>query len=710
MKIKFWIIISGFLLLPAIGRASLLIDDFNDAAKPNALAGDSGTTTSGSGNDEISFYNVLPTNIYGQDGYSLKLEWAAANNGDWAGYWTKLSSANTGIDVSSYKYLSFRVKGEAGGEFFKIQLLNASTDTARNNAHLYIADYLDGGVTTEWRKVNIPLDAFVNLDSLANVTELNFVFEATQSIQNGSPTSGVIYFDDFIFGDWFGGVTRLDHYSARFGTSTSINALGGNMGDLDSNPPALVHSISTNVYRNYANALYSPYDVTVGYAGIFSVFGGGTNGFTAISHNISAYDTLVFWAKAKSNTENPGSIKIELADSVITSSYVVSGLTASWQEFSLPLSSFTPTLDKSNIKQMNIIYEDWRATNKIGAVYFDEFDFQGAPYGVDASSPAMPTNLKDNGVLIITGHIFDTTNVLTCNADTLGSDNSLEGVRFEYLLNAGTSWHIIATDYDTANSTYTATWNTGILSAGTTVYLRAISQDAVGNEAAMTVIQGIIPFPPDTTLPSPVTDLTAIAGNGQVTLTWTAPGDDGDTGTATRYILKYSFAGISTDVDFNNAANISNSLVPKVAGSQETFVVTGLTNGTTYYFAIKSEDAAGNVSVLSNSPKATPFATIIPLTPEESLNKLVVYPNPYRPNSGSGRSGIIFAKLTRQAKIEIFTLSGEKIRELNKDDATDAYTWDVRNGDGDQLSSGIYLFIVTDVNGNQKSGKIAVVK
>ena len=32
-------------------------------------------------------------------------------------------------------------------------------------------------------------------------------------------------------------------------------------------------------------------------------------------------------------------------------------------------------IDKTAIKQMNIIYENARATNKSGTVYFDEFEF-----------------------------------------------------------------------------------------------------------------------------------------------------------------------------------------------------------------------------------------------------------------------------------------------------------------------------------------------
>lgn len=708
---KFFLLIVGLLwFLPSVGRASLLVDDFNDGAKPNNLSGDSGTTINGTGLADISFYNAWPADVYGQDGYSLKLEWTAASDDDWAGYWLKLSSGTGGRDISGYKYLSFRVKGESGGEYFKIQLKNAGADAARNSAYLYISDYLDGGVTAGWQKVNIPLEAFVNLDSLANVTEIAFVFEGAQSSNNGSPTSGVIYLDNIIFGDWFSGITRIDSFGDRWLTSGGVNALGGNMGDMGSDPTALTYSISTDTYHNYANGLFSPYDVTTGWAGIWSIFGGGAAGVTAIPHDFSAYDQLVFWAKAESTDKNPQQIKLELADTDGNHSFSVSGITASWQIFLAPLGIDGFNLDKSSIKQMNIVYESGPVANTIGAVYFDEFEFQGSPYGIDTVSPAIPANFQDDGVAVNTGHSFGVTNVLSSTAGSLASDSSLEGVRFEYLLDPATSWQIIHTDYDTSDTDYSAVWDTSGLAAGATVYLRAVAFDALGNEGAMTEIQGTITGPPDTTSPSAITDLQAAAGNAQALLSWMAPGDDNNTGTAALYEVRYSTFIITTEADFSAAGIFFNSWVPKSAGSAETGTITGLTNGTKYYFALKAVDEAGNPSAISNVAEAAPVSP--PVTPvvEKNLDNLVVYPNPYRPNSGSARNGIIFGKLTGQAKIEIYTLTGQKLKEIQKDNQENSYRWDGRNEQGEELASGVYLAIVTNEGGEKKTGKIVIMK
>jgi hypothetical protein len=107
----------------------------------------------------------------------------------------------------------------------------------------------------------------------------------------------------------------------------------------------------------------------------------------------------------------------------------------------------------------------------------------------------------------------------------------------------------------------------------------------------------------DTTPPAAVADL-AVAGvsSGTVTLAWTAPGDDGSDGTAAAYDLRYTTAGaITADDAFNAAARAQGVPAPQIAGAAETFTIIGLMPGTTYFFAIKTADAAGNVSGLSNS-------------------------------------------------------------------------------------------------------------
>ena len=89
------------------------------------------------------------------------------------------------------------------------------------------------------------------------------------------------------------------------------------------------------------------------------------------------------------------------------------------------------------------------------------------------------------------------------------------------------------------------------------------------------------------------------AGADSVTLSWTAPGDDGNVGTATRYDMRMSQATI-TETNWSAATPVNGAPTPLPAGTHQSMVVHGLTNGVTYYFAIKAIDDAGNVAPISN--------------------------------------------------------------------------------------------------------------
>jgi PKD repeat protein len=108
------------------------------------------------------------------------------------------------------------------------------------------------------------------------------------------------------------------------------------------------------------------------------------------------------------------------------------------------------------------------------------------------------------------------------------------------------------------------------------------------------------PPAPDTTAPAAVTDLSASdPSSHSITLTWPAPGDDVDTGTASLYDIRYSTTEIS-EANWNAATQCTGEPTPQVAGSTETFTVTGLAPNTTYYFDLKTADEVPNWASISN--------------------------------------------------------------------------------------------------------------
>jgi len=98
---------------------------------------------------------------------------------------------------------------------------------------------------------------------------------------------------------------------------------------------------------------------------------------------------------------------------------------------------------------------------------------------------------------------------------------------------------------------------------------------------------------------------------GQILLTWEAPGDDADSGgVVTSYDFRYALNPIEDDNDFYNATVLDAQINwgPRMngPGEQDSLIAGGFTEGQTYHFACKAEDDIGLESELSNSPSTTP--------------------------------------------------------------------------------------------------------
>jgi hypothetical protein len=101
----------------------------------------------------------------------------------------------------------------------------------------------------------------------------------------------------------------------------------------------------------------------------------------------------------------------------------------------------------------------------------------------------------------------------------------------------------------------------------------------------------------------------------------------------------------------------------------------------------------------------------IPPAPETgvatTLAEAHAYPVPFAPSRGHRE--IVFSKLTAEATIRIFTIAGEPVRTIHVTDGSGRATWDVRNGKGQDVVSGVYLYVITN-GGNKKRGKLAVIR
>ncbi len=137
---------------------------------------------------------------------------------------------------------------------------------------------------------------------------------------------------------------------------------------------------------------------------------------------------------------------------------------------------------------------------------------------------------------------------------------------------------------------------------GVTYYIRIWTADEVPNWSPVSL--GATSWAQtDQFAPAAITNLSASCatdGTGKVTLTWTAPKEDGETGGAvSSYDLRYATSDFSTDWNSGTqwTIGIPTGAIP---GTTQNLALLSLANGNTYYFITKSADDAGNTSDPSN--------------------------------------------------------------------------------------------------------------
>ncbi len=158
------------------------------------------------------------------------------------------------------------------------------------------------------------------------------------------------------------------------------------------------------------------------------------------------------------------------------------------------------------------------------------------------------------------------------------------------------------------------------LTPGTRYWFALKAVDDAGNWSAMSNVPNALIQ--DQTPPAQVTDLHETAQTAtSITLGWTAPGDDGTTGTATRYDIRYAATAITT-ANFAQAQAVQNPPAPQAAGAAESVTIAGLTQGQLYYFALKAYDDEDNEGPMSNVATATPG--VVDVTPPADVTDLSV--------------------------------------------------------------------------------------
>lgn len=128
----------------------------------------------------------------------------------------------------------------------------------------------------------------------------------------------------------------------------------------------------------------------------------------------------------------------------------------------------------------------------------------------------------------------------------------------------------------------------------------------------------------DTTPPGAIPNLAAGQPTGNsLLLTWTAPGDDGSSGAASAYDIRWSASPIDAS-NFASATAFATVPDPLGSGQAQSYVALGLQPSTQYWFAIKARDEMSNWSVISNVATASTVA--LDAIPPAAINDLTAQP------------------------------------------------------------------------------------
>jgi hypothetical protein len=501
-----------------------------------------------------------------------------------------------------------------GGTYFgQAMTANYIYTIAGNGTGGYVGD----NVAATSTQINNPNG--VSVDSGGNV----YVADTNNHRIRFIPTSGGTYFGqtmtaNYIYtiaGNGTGGYVA-DNVS---GTSTQINSPNGV--SVESNGNVIIADSSNHRIRFVpkTGGTYFGQTMTANY--IYTIAGNGTLGYVA--DNVAATSTQI---------NSPNGVSVDVGGNVFVA------------DSSNHRIRFIPTSGGTYFGQSmtaNYIYT-------IGGTGSTDYNGENAgaigknintPQNVYAGSDHMIylTDTYNNKIRMIAGEDFiaPSTSTLvatpgweevTLSWGSAGDDGPYNNLTGNYRIQYATytvSWSTASTPTDATTVTIATTSATPgsaqektitSLTNGTTYYFVLWSEDEVNNWSLISNTTST--WPGDLTAPSTST-LTATPGDTQITLNWDSAGDDGMSGNLTgNYRIQYatytvSWSTASTPTDATTVTIATTSATP---GSAQEKIITSLTNGTTYYFVLWSEDDSNNWSGISNTTSTWPGDNVAPST------------------------------------------------------------------------------------------------
>jgi hypothetical protein len=141
----------------------------------------------------------------------------------------------------------------------------------------------------------------------------------------------------------------------------------------------------------------------------------------------------------------------------------------------------------------------------------------------------------------------------------------------------------------------------------------------------------------------------------------------------------------------------------------------GPKNGFDFYYAVTYCDTTENGEDMT--PRSANM--VGPVRPtgapvRDNLDLVKVVPNPYTFGADwdmPGRRKIRFTNLPVEVKIAVYTATGDLVRTLSHNNGIDnGEDWDVKNGQGQEVGSGIYLFRLETPDGRSRVSRFTIIR
>jgi parallel beta-helix repeat protein len=149
--------------------------------------------------------------------------------------------------------------------------------------------------------------------------------------------------------------------------------------------------------------------------------------------------------------------------------------------------------------------------------------------------------------------------------------------------------------------TYEDSGQDSAITKDTTYYYKVSATNSQGESILSAEANATATGDSSGSVPGVPTNLVAVAGNAQVSLTWVAPSSDGGSVITGYHLYRGTTSGAETDlITLGNVLSYTNN--------------TNVTNGITYYYKVAAINSVGE-GIKSNEASATPYANTVPSAP-----------------------------------------------------------------------------------------------